>query len=226
MYKHFKNKKSKKIIREAFKNDNEQRLSLLEDPNLILKNYLKNINDKIKILNFNISNPCSINGDPGNGSFISLATTNENFTIISKFQNLEEFVLLYDWDGEYYYGFDGNDSLAKSLNSIKRLKKVIFKENDYLLQSLSSIKVENAYFINKSTSPSEVTKYYPRIIETEMLDNIKNTEIKINNECEYKNKILKYYMFEDIADLYLNFDCEKMPGLKNIDELILIISNN
>ena len=56
-----------------------------------------------------------------------------------------------------------------------------------------------------------------------MLGNIKNIEIKIKNICEYKNKILKYDMIEWRADKYLNFDCEKMPGLKNIDELILII---
>ena len=223
MYKYFKNEKSEKIISEAFENDNEEILFLLESPNLILQNYLKNINNKINILNLNISNPCSIDGDPGDGSFISLATGSENFTIISKFQNLEEFVLLYDWPAEYYFGFDGSDSLAKSLNSIKRLRKVIFKENDYLLQTLSSIKVENAYFINESAHASEVTKYYPRIIETEMLGNIKNIEIKIKNICEYKNKILKYEVSEWIADKYLNFDCEKMPGLKNIDELILII---
>jgi len=226
MNKYFKNKKSEKIIREAFKNDNEQILSVLEDPNLILENYLKNINDKINILNLNISNPCSINGDPGDGSFISLATSSEAFTIISKFKSLEEFALLYDWPGEYYFGFGGSYSLAESLNSIKTLKKLIFKENDYLLQALSLIKVENAYYIAKYSSPSEITKYYPKIIETEMLGNIKNIEIEIYNSCEYKNKILKYEIFEDIIDLYLNCECEKMPGLKNIDQLILIIKPN
>ena len=223
MTKYFKNRKSKKIIREAFENDNYEILSLLEDPNLILKNYLENINDKINILNLKISNPCSINGDPGNGSFISLATGSERFTIISKFQNLEEFVLLYCWPAEYYYRFDGSDSLANSLNSIKSLKKVIFLKDDYLLKALSSIKVENAYFIGEYYSSSEITKYYPRIIETEMLNNIKNIEIKINSLCEYKNKILKYDMSEDDVDNFFNFDCEKMPGLKNIEQLILII---
>ena len=182
MNKYFKNKKSEKIIREAFKNDNDQILSVLEDPNLILENYLKNINDKINILNLNISNPCSINGDPGDGSFISLATSSEAFTIISKFKSLEEFALLYDWPGEYYFGFGGSYSLAESLNSIKTLKKLIFKQNDYLLEALSSIKVENAYYIEKNSSQSEITKYYPKIIETEMLGNIKNIEIKINND--------------------------------------------
>ena len=222
MNKYFKNRNSKKIIKEAFKNDNEQILSLLEDPNLILHNYLKKINNNINILNLNISNPCSINGDPGNGSFISLATGNEDFSIFSKFQNLEELVLLYDWPGEYYYGF-GSNSLINSLNSIKTLKNVIFKENDYLLKALSSIKVENAYFINTTSCESEVTTYYPCIIETEMLNNIKNIEIKIASVCEYKNKILKYDLYDGNVDLYFNCDCEKMTGLKYIDQLIIKI---
>ena len=223
MNKYFKNKKSKKIIREAFQNDNEQILSLLEDPNLILHNYLKNINNNINILNLNISNPCSINGDPGDGSFISLATGSEDFSIFSKFQNLEEFVLLYDWPGEYYTGF-GSKSLINSLNSIKTLKNVIFKENDYLLRALSSIKVENAYFINTTYCESEITHYYPIIIETEMLKNIKNIEIEIKSLCEYKNKILKYDLNDDDdVDLFFKCNCKNMPGLKYIDQLIIII---
>ena len=58
-----------------------------------------------------------------------------------KFQNLEEFVLLYGWPGDYYSEFDFDNSLSNTLNSIKSLKRVIFKENDYLLKVLSSIKV-------------------------------------------------------------------------------------
>ena len=42
-----------------------------------------NINIKIKSLILNICNPCSINGDIGEGSFIDLATPNEEFSLIS-----------------------------------------------------------------------------------------------------------------------------------------------
>ena len=61
-----------------------------------------NINIKIKSLILFISNPCSINGDPGDGSFCCLATPNEEFSLISKFQCLEELSLSYEWPGEYY----------------------------------------------------------------------------------------------------------------------------
>ena len=42
-----------------------------------------NINKKIKLLNLNVTNPCSIDGNPGDGSFIDLAIESENFSIIS-----------------------------------------------------------------------------------------------------------------------------------------------
>ena len=67
-------------------------------------------------------------------------------------------VLLLDWPGDYYFGFDKNQSLIKALISIKGLKNVIFKENDYLLETLSEIKVENASFINNSTPDSRNIK--------------------------------------------------------------------
>ena len=117
-----------------------------------------NINKKIKLLNLKVTNPCSIDDNPGDGSFIDLATGSEDFSIISNFQNLEKFVLLYDWPADYYFGFDGNKSLIKALNSIKGLKSVIFKENDYLLETLSEIKVENPSFINNSTQDSRNLK--------------------------------------------------------------------
>ena len=47
-----------------------------------------NINKKIKLLNLNVANPCSIDDNPGDGSFIDLATGSEDFSIISNFQNL------------------------------------------------------------------------------------------------------------------------------------------
>ena len=88
-------------------------------------------------------------------------------------------VLLLDWPGDYYFGFDKNQSLIKALISIKGLKNVIFKENDYLLETLSKIKVENASFINNSTRDSEISTFHIKIILTDMLNNIKNIEIKI-----------------------------------------------
>ena len=179
MEKYFQNSKSQKIIEEAFQIDNKEILSILENSNLILNNYLMNINKKIKFLNLNVANPCSIDGNPGDGSFIDLAIESENFSIISNFQNLEEFVLLYDWPGDYYFGFDKKNFLIKALISIKGLKNVIFKENDYLLETLSKIKVENASFINNSTRDSEISRFHIKIILTDMLNNIKNIEIKI-----------------------------------------------
>ena len=74
MKKYFQNINAGKIIQVAFQNDNEEILSRLEDSNLILENYLKNINDKIKVLNLNITNLCIINGNPGDVSFCCLAT--------------------------------------------------------------------------------------------------------------------------------------------------------
>jgi len=223
MKKYFQNSQSNKVIQEAFQNDNKEILSILEDPNLLLKNYLININNKIKLLNLNVSNPCSIDGNPGDGSFCLLATESKDFSIISKFQNLEELVLLYDWPADYYFGFDKNKSLIKALNSIKGLKNVIFKENDYLLEALSEIKVENAAFINNKTFDSEISIYQIKIILTEMLNNIKNIEIKIKDKCSYKNKILKYQIFEGEINKFFDCACKDAPGFKNIEELFIKI---
>ena len=49
-----------------------------------------------------------------------------------------------------------------------------------------------------------------------MLNNIKNIEIKIMDECFYKNKVLKFELYEDIISIY--FLVDNMPGLKNIEE--------
>ena len=221
MKKNFKNSITKKLLYEAYQNDNEEIVSKIEDPNLILQNYLMNINNKINLLNLNISNPCTINGKPSDGSFYSLATPSEEFSPISKFQNLEEFVLLYDWPGDYYNNFDENKSLITALNSIKTLKKVIFKEYDFLLKTLSEIKVENAYYINNSTFDSETCYYRKKIIDTEMLNNIKNIEIKIMDECFYKNKTIKFALYEDNISRY--FFGYNFRGLKNIEELYIKI---
>ncbi len=75
----------------------------------MLYNYLTDVNKNIKILNIEISNPCSLNGNIGGGSFITLATESENFSLISNFKNLEEFTLDYDWPAEYYYSDFIND---------------------------------------------------------------------------------------------------------------------
>ena len=91
-----------------------------------------------------------------------------------------------------YNNFDENKSLITALNAIKTLKKVIFKEYDFLLKTLSEIKVENAYYINNSTFDSETCYYRKKIIDTEMLNNIKNIEIKIMDECFYKNKTIVF----------------------------------
>jgi len=227
MDKHFNNIEVKNIIYKAYETGNDQITSIIEDPNFILQNYLKNINPKINILNLNISNPCSIDGNPGNGSFYDLATESEDFNIVSKFQNLEEFVLLYDWPGDYYSEFDFDNSLSNTLNSIKSLKRVIFKENDYLLKALSSIKVENALFINNYTGESEIsTRYQNKILETEMLNNIKNVKIKIKNKCQYENKILKYNLHEYEIQNFINCYTDVIPGLKNIEQFFVTINCN
>jgi hypothetical protein len=99
-YKNFSNSNTKDILYEAFENK-EEIVNYIEDPNLILYNYLTDVNKNIKILNVEISNPCSINGDPCYGSFYNLSTLNEDFSLISNFKNLEEFTLDYDWAALY-----------------------------------------------------------------------------------------------------------------------------
>ena len=145
--------------------------------------------------------------------------------MISKFQSLEELILSYDWDADYYYDFDENDSLSNAINSIKTLKKVIFRNNDYLLKTLSKIKFENACFINDRFHDAQI-KYIKYIIHTEMLNNIKNIEIKIDNLNEnfsYKDKILKFVIDEAHIDDFFNYNCDNMPGLKNIEQLFIKI---
>jgi hypothetical protein len=223
MKKYFQNSQSNKVIQEAFQNDNKEILSILEDPNLLLKKYLININNKIKLLNLNVSNPCSIDGNPGDGSFCLLATESEDFSIISKFQNLEEFVLSYDVPEDCLGDYPGKTIkffLLEPLNSIKGLKNVIFKDNEYFLETLSEIKVENASFIGRFTDCSEISRY---LISTDMLNNIKNIEI-IGNECSYKNKILKYEIDEDKIKILFDCSCEDTPGFKNIEELFIKIN--
>ena len=83
MDKHFNNIEVKNIIYKAYETGNDQITSIIEDPNFILQNYLKNINPKINMLNLNISNPCSIDGNPGDGSFYVLASESEDFNISS-----------------------------------------------------------------------------------------------------------------------------------------------
>ena len=68
----------KKIIEEAFKNNNKEVLSKLENSDLMLKNYPTNIIPKIKLLNLKVSNPFSTDGIPGEGSFYRSATGSEN----------------------------------------------------------------------------------------------------------------------------------------------------
>ena len=145
-YKNFMNSYSSYFLYEAFENK-EEIVNYIEDPNLILYNYLTDVNKNIKILNVEISNPCSINGNPGYGSFYTLATLNEDFSLISNFKNLEEFTLYYDWPAEYYYEFEGN-SLVEALNSLKNLKKVTFEVQEYLSKLIPLLNVKDAKFIS------------------------------------------------------------------------------
>ena len=148
-YKKFTNSNTRDFLYNAFQNK-EDIINNIEDPNLILYNYLTDINKKnIKILNIEISNPCSINGNPGGGSFITLATESEDFSLISNFKNLEEFTLEYDWPAEYYFdAFISGNSLIEALNSLKKLKKVTFKVEDYLSELIPLLNVKDTKFIS------------------------------------------------------------------------------
>ena len=213
------------VIREAYKNDNEKIIDSLEDPNLILHNYLMNINDKIKILNMDISNPCSINGDPGGGSFIDLATPNEDFTVISKFRNLEELVINYDWPAEYYFGFDEDKSFVNAINNLKCLKSIFFKEDKYLyfLQTLPLIKVDNCKFSFRSSFP-EFFKAHNNIISSESLNNFKNFEIiSFYVKMTYKDKTLKYEIDEYLLEYLYFFKDHEYKCLNIIESLIIIV---
>ena len=226
--KNFENKDTHALLLKAYKEDNDEIISKIEDSNLILENYLKNINKKIKWLNLNICNPCSINGELDECySFCEVATPSEEFSLISKFQCLEELILSYKWEGDYYYDFDKNDSLSDAINSIKTLKNVIFKKYDYFLKALSKIKVENACFITKYYDYNPNKKNLKAIIQSEMLNDIKNIEIKTfkvsSNFVSYKDKILKYEIEDLEIDDFLNCNCDNMPGLKNLEQLFIKI---
>ena len=144
-YKHFENGETKRLIQNAYENE-EDFLDDLEDPNLILDNYLSNINNDIKVLNIDVDNPCCINGNPGDGSFFCLATPNESFDVILKFSNLKIFVLSYEWPAEYYFGF-GSKNLSYVLNSINSLETVVFKYYEYLKNTIPLLKIKNTMFI-------------------------------------------------------------------------------
>ncbi len=146
-YKHFENDETKRLIQKAYENE-EDFLDELEDPNLILDNYLSNINNDIKVLNIDVDNPCCINGNPGDGSFFSLAAPNESFDVILKFSNLKIFVLSYEWPAEYYFGF-GSKNLSYVLNSINSLETVVFKYYEYLKNTIPLLKIKNTMFIEK-----------------------------------------------------------------------------
>ena len=221
MEKHFNNSESQNIIEEANENNNQEILSKLEYPNSLLDDYLMNINKKIKLLNLDVSNPLCFDDSKADCGIIN--GLGQDFSIISKFQNLEEFVLSYEYPDFGYTGEDIKFCLLEPLNSIKGLKNVIFKDDDNLLETLSEIKVENATFINKFTDCSEISRY---LILTDMLNNIKNIEI-IGDECSYKNKILKYEIYEDKIKKLFDCSCENTPGFKNIEELFIkIICSN
>ena len=221
MEKHFENSETQSIIFEANENDNREILSKLEYPNYLLNDYLKNINKKIKLLNLDVSNPLCFDDSQADCSIYNEAC--QGFSIFSEFQNLEEFVLSYDVP-EYCLGdYPGKTIkffLLEPLNSIKGLKNVIFKDNDYLFETLSEIKVENASFIGV-TDCSQISRY---LILTDMLNNIKNFEI-IGDGCSYKNKILKYEIYEDEIKKLFDCSCEDTPGFKNIEELFIKIKN-
>ena len=60
-----------------------------------------------------------------------------------------------------------------------------------------------------------------------MLNDIKNIEIKtfkvISNFVSYKDKILKYEIDESEIDDLFNYNCDNMPGLKNLEQLFIKI---
>jgi hypothetical protein len=148
IYKFFKNDTSREIISKAFENK-EEIIDSIEDPQYILHNYLDDINTNIKLLHVEVSNPCYVNGWNGGGSFYGLASPNEEFTIISKFKNLEQFVLRYDWlYDSYYYDFDGS-TLIDALNSLSNLQKVIFMGDSYLSVIIPKLKIKDVKFINE-----------------------------------------------------------------------------
>ena len=148
IYKFFKNDTSREIISKAFENK-EEIIDSIEDPQYILHNYLDDINTNIKLLHVEVSNPCYVNGWNGGGSFYGLASPNEEFTIISKFKNLEQFVLRYDWVYDsYYYDFDGS-TLIDALNSLSNLQKVIFMGDSYLSEIIPKLKIKDVKFINE-----------------------------------------------------------------------------
>ena len=217
--KYFNNSESKAFITTAHKNNDEDILSEIESPNLIINNYFNEFSDKIKILNMNISNPCDIEEKSTDGSFIDLATRSEGFSSIGRFKNLEEFVLSYSWKGSPYFPFDSEQTLAEALGNLKKLKNIVFKGNIYLLKTLSLLNVENAYFISHDDIDYFEKNESYIILNTEMLNNIKNLEINLFNECLYKNKTLKLLTIDDIIELNENY-----PGMKNIEELNIIIT--
>ena len=148
IYKFFKNEESREFISKAYENK-EEIIDSIENPQYILKNYLDDININIKLLHIEVSNPCYVDGWNGGGSFYGLASPNEEFTIISKFKKLKQFVLRYDWLYESYYYDFGGSTLIEALNSIPNLKKVVFKYDSYLSKIIPELKVKNVKFIEK-----------------------------------------------------------------------------
>ena len=224
--KYFSNGVSKSFIRNERENDNLDKISKLEDPNEIIRNYFKKFDDnnKITVLNMFIENPCDITARPYDYSWIDLATPSEKFNLIGKFRNLEEFVLTYSWEADYYFYFDSEHTLPRALSYLKNLKNVVFNKDVYLFSPLSLLKVEKASFISNRGSENEHHYYNQLILNTEMLNNIKNLEIKKGNECIYKNNILKYKLNEYRIDKFIARR-DNYPGMKNIQELIIIITD-
>ena len=226
--KYFSNGKSDSFIRNERENDNFDIISKLEDPNKIIRNYFKKFdnNNKITVLNMHLDNPCDITSRPDGGSFYDIATPSEKFNLIGKFNNLEEFVLSYSWSGDYYFYFDSGKTLPKALSYLKNLKNVVFETNIYLLSTLSLLNVEKASFISKYEDLSNDANHYNLImLNTEILNNIKNLEIKEGEEFIYKDKILKFrfnskYRIENYIEQRDNY-----PGMKNIEQLIIIVAN-
>ena len=223
--KYFRNYLSESFIRNERENGNFDKISKLEDPNEIIRNYFKKFdnNNKITVLNMYVENPCDITARPEGGSFVNLATSSEKFNLIGKFNNLEEFVLSYPWEASYYYYFDSGKTLSRALSHLKNLKNVVFRRNIYLLSPLSLLNVEKASFISKEDYESDVYNYNQLILKTEMLNNIKNLEIKEGDECIYKNKILKFQFYEYRIDYFIA-KSDNYPGMKNIEQLIIIVS--
>ena len=226
--KYFSNGKSDSFIRNERENDNFDIISKLEDPNKIIRNYFKKFdnNNKITVLNMHLDNPCDITSRPDGGSFYDIATPSEKFNLIGKFNNLEEFVLSYSWSADYYFYFDSGKTLPKALSYLKNLKNVVFETNIYLLSTLSLLNVEKASFISKYEDSSNDANYYNLLmLNTEILNNIKNLEIKEGEEFIYKDKILKFkfnskYRIEKFIEQRDNY-----PGMKNIEQLIIIVNN-